>query len=37
MKKLCVERLTSHADPESCVVSRKTGREALKGHKQAEH
>jgi hypothetical protein len=31
MREPCGEGLASHTDPESCVVSRKAGREALTG------
>ena len=31
MKEPCGEGLASHTDPESCVVSRETGHEALTG------
>jgi|SRR6516162_2763090 hypothetical protein len=37
MKELYGEGPASHTDPESCVVSRKAGHDALKGHMQAEH
>jgi len=34
MKQPYGEGLASHTDPESCVVSREAGREALTGHMQ---
>jgi hypothetical protein len=34
MKQPYGEGLASHTDPESCVVSREAGHEALKGHMQ---
>src|SRR6516162_5000685 len=37
MKELYGEGPASHTDPESCVVSRKAGHDALKGQMQAEH